>query len=71
MAEGCEDINSERVIGRREGNGPVKGLEMNPTTGSWSKEAACGTGKENCKVSTNPERCYRFSPVIDIMRFAI
>lgn len=71
MAEWCEGINLERIIGRREGNGPVKGLEVNPITGNWSKEAACGIGKENCKVSTNPEKCYRFSPVTDIMRFTI
>lgn len=49
----------------------MKGLEINPIEGNWSKEAAGGTGEENCKVSTNPGRCYRFSPVIDIMRFGI
>lgn len=49
----------------------MKGLEINPITGNWSKEAASGIGKEICKVSTNPERCCRFSPVIDIMKFAV
>lgn len=49
MAEGCEDINSERVIGRREGNGPVKGWRWTPLQGAGARRQHVGQGRKTVR----------------------
>lgn len=46
MAEWCEDISSEGVLGRREGNSPVKGLERNTLNGIGARRQHGGQGGE-------------------------
>lgn len=46
MAEWCEDITSEGVVERREGNGPVEALERNPLKGIGARRQRGGQGGE-------------------------
>lgn len=46
MAEPCEDVTSGEVVGRREGNGPVKDLKRNSLKGIGARRRCGGQGGE-------------------------